>query len=181
MTDLEQRIKEAAEKATPGEWRSPWLPGSKQKCAGVEAVGSHYIVIHIDKDGSYHPDTVEMWKRDCAYIALASPANILSLLAEKDAEIDRLRGLIVQGDGSCDHCGAVPAIAMSTSLCNECADGVARAESAERERDEWKRIAEEYRNPTSEAGDFHDECFTDPPRGVDTRCSTCKAYDALVK
>jgi len=88
MTDLEQRIKEAAEKATPGEWRSPWLPGSKQKCAGVEAVGSHYIVIHIDKDGSYHPDTIEMWKRDCAYIALASPANILVLLAEKDAERD---------------------------------------------------------------------------------------------
>src|SRR6185437_310813 len=56
-----------------------------------------------------------------------------------------------------------------------------KLKSAERERDEWKRIAGEYRNPTSEAGHFHDECFTDSARGVDTRCDICRAYDALVK
>ncbi len=76
MTSLEA----AGSVASQGKWRSPWKPGSKQLCAGVEAVGSHYIVLHVDKDKDYHPDTVEMWKRDCDYIATASPENIRKLI-----------------------------------------------------------------------------------------------------
>lgn len=53
---------------SPAPWRSPWLPGSKHKCAGVESVGSHYIVLHVDEQKDYHPDTIEMWKRDCEFI-----------------------------------------------------------------------------------------------------------------
>lgn len=35
------------------------------------------------------------------------------------------------GDGSCERCGAVPAVALPTVLCDECSDGVKRAEIAE--------------------------------------------------
>lgn len=53
-------------------------------------------------------------------------------IGEQREELVRLRAqLAVQGDGSCDHCGKVPAIIMPTSLCDECRDGVKRAEKAE--------------------------------------------------
>jgi len=57
-----------------------------------------------------------------------------ALLALHKASLERERELQAQlavGDGSCDHCGAVPSIIMPTSLCDECADGVKRAEAAE--------------------------------------------------
>lgn len=79
IQELMATLWEAAEKATKGRWRSPWLPGSKQRCAGVEVAGDHYIVLHVDKDNGYHPDTVERWKLDCLHIAAASPENILRL------------------------------------------------------------------------------------------------------
>lgn len=34
-------------------------------------------------------------------------------------------------DGACDRCGVVPSVVMPTHLCDECADGVRRAEKAE--------------------------------------------------
>ena len=59
MTDLEQRIKEAAAKV-PQQW-------------------------FIQEDGA-----ISTLAETREYAALASPANILALLAEKDAEIERL-------------------------------------------------------------------------------------------
>lgn len=73
-------LEKAAEAAGDGcKWRSPWLPGSKQLCAGVEN-GDHYIFLNVDRDGSHHPDTIEMWKRYAGYIAKANPAAILELI-----------------------------------------------------------------------------------------------------
>jgi hypothetical protein len=50
-----------------------------------------------------------------------------------------------------------------------------RAESAERERDEWKRIARRYRNSLNDSN----------PNAIrvchSELSNTCKAYDALVK
>ena len=48
-----------------------------------------------------------------------------------EAVTDLQAKLADAGDGSCDHCGCVPAIVMPTSLCDECRDGVKRAEIAE--------------------------------------------------
>lgn len=48
------------------------------------------------------------------------------------AEIEGLRDQIPHpGDGSCDHCGKIPAVDIPTSLCDECRNGVNRAKAAE--------------------------------------------------
>lgn len=55
--------------------------------------------------------------------------------AELKAAQERIKELEAKvphnGDGSCEHCGKVPAIDIPTSLCDECRDGVKRAQSAE--------------------------------------------------
>ena len=55
-----------------------------------------------------------------------------------EAENISLRSQIVQGDGSCDHCGRVPAIIMPTSLCEDCVNGIKRAEKVEAENESLK-------------------------------------------
>lgn len=85
--------------ASGNEWRSIWPEGSKQLCAGVESPGSHYVILHLDIDKSYHPDTVAMWKRDCDFIAAAHnkmPALISEARKsrEKDARIAELEKML---------------------------------------------------------------------------------------
>ncbi len=89
------------------------------------------------------PMSVREWLRvySCSdwYVAMEAyaayrEAPLLEQLAAKDAKIERLRDAVPHpGDGSCDHCGRVPAVDIPTSLCNECRDGVKRAEAAEAE------------------------------------------------
>jgi len=82
MTPAEREaLKQLAEKVMPERpWRSPWLPGSKQLCAGVEVTGSHYIYLNVDRTKDHHPSTVERWKDEAAYITAAQPEAILHLL-----------------------------------------------------------------------------------------------------
>jgi len=95
-TDLEQRIKEAAAKATPGEWHVCGASGGACSCRLIWSTVADGVVAKAgcaedapeeEKEGF----TVEQAAFNQAYIALASPANILALLAEKDAEIERLK------------------------------------------------------------------------------------------
>lgn len=101
-----------------------------------------------------------------------------ALLSAKDAELINLlreledaRALIVNGDGSCDHCGRVPSIVMPTSLCDECVDGLKRAETAEAEltslRASSARIEEETLRKAAAA--ICDYCKYRPERPVENR------------
>ena len=82
---LRRLAQDAGGEAT--EWRSPFLPGSAQRCAGVDT-GDSYIYLNIDKDGSYHASTVETWKRLATYIAAANPAVVLKLIAQFHAALN---------------------------------------------------------------------------------------------
>lgn len=99
--------------------------------------------------------------------------DIVALLAEKDAEIKRQRsivGVLLETQGL--HMGAADIISKFVGKANEAKD---RAESAEREWDELKRIAGEYRETHSYAA------LTLLPVFEVCACRNCKAYDALVK
>jgi hypothetical protein len=62
------------------------------------------------------------------------PAEIKGKLEQVEQERDEARNQIPhQGDGSCDHCGKVPSVAIATNLCNECVKVLKRAEQAEAE------------------------------------------------
>jgi hypothetical protein len=63
--------------------------------------------------------------QDRALAAEAGNERLQAQLLEAQGQIPH------EGDGSCDHCGKIPSIAIPTSLCNECRDGVKRAETAE--------------------------------------------------
>ena len=54
----------------------------------------------------------------------------------------------------------------------------AEIERLTRERDEWKRVAGEYREQDRSQSDCDEHV---DHQGCDERCTTCKAYDALVK
>ena len=50
-------------------------------------------------------------------------APLREQIKELEAERETLRDMIPHpGDGSCDHCGKVPAIDIPTSLCDECGE-----------------------------------------------------------
>jgi len=152
MSDLEQRIKEAAESL---------------------------VKVLRDERPDRELSLDESFNRSCAtplsYYCLASPANILALLAEKDAEIERLgvNNLRIQDDIA----GIVSTHRSDWSwddVKEDVKDLTARAESAERERDEWKRIA----------GAYHADHLTlaeDLKSWKPCTCGICKPYDALVK
>jgi hypothetical protein len=93
MSDLEQKIREAAEKATPGEWRVCGASDGKCSCRLIWSVAADGVVakagcVEDAPEQEYEGFTVEQAALNQAYIALASPANILALLDEKDAERD---------------------------------------------------------------------------------------------
>ena len=73
MTDVDtERLRELAEKATPGEWHASEILG--EPGARVVTVGD-YSLIATDPQG--YP----VWsERDAAYVAAANPQTILALL-----------------------------------------------------------------------------------------------------
>jgi len=138
MTDLEQRIKEAAEKATQGEWElhssnSWWRIGTTEKDGSIVRPTNHLL--------DDHPDLAAR-EADLEWIALASPANILALLAEKDAEIERLTEELQAIDAVLARRPALADLDNRYSKVERACRIAGNAESAERERDEWKRKCE---------------------------------------
>jgi len=203
MIDLEQRIKEAAEKATPGEFEARYVSsGMPVQCVkfGVIALGSNGIEVY------------RVWNAENAlFAALASPANILALLAEKDAEIERLKKQVtrwkIHARTFADSLIAIEVKVFGNSdpinddspeewpaglLSDKVLELKARAESAERERDEWKRVAGElidpvraYRSSIFDAWKIDGKLANHTPTSerayVEYMDSLIAAYDALVK
>jgi len=113
------------------------------------------------------PEDLKMWYSvACDGIEFkpghAAIKTLIERIAAAEAERDALRNQIPpQGDGSCDRCGRVPSIAIPTSLCEECRDGVARAEKAEAELATARQTIERLSAPVSDAEnkylfDLHD-------------------------
>jgi len=151
---------EAREKETPREraWRfiCEWVP--KHLDMGASHITKRYYSRDemTKVAAAYASHCVEQAKReDAAFIQkLADHENELDRKLEKaesdlaesrrtqeywkaehlaaNEKIATLEAMIPHpGDGSCDHCGKVPSIAIPTSLCDECRDGLKRAEKAE--------------------------------------------------
>ena len=76
MTIDTQRLRELAQKATPGSWYSKW---PEERCTWVDIGNSRYPVAYT---GDCFEDAP-----NAEYIAAANPATVLALLDE----IDRLR------------------------------------------------------------------------------------------
>ena len=72
-----------------------------------------------------------MAERDALRLSAAEQATTVERLTrERDEARDEVPH---PGDGTCENCGKCPSVYIPTSLCDECIDGVARAESAEAE------------------------------------------------
>ena len=114
--DLAIKLKAAAEKATAGEW---WFDvvetdgehgdgedrGSEFHSYAVyvdselllDMTNSTAACIHEEWDNEYHLAWDEVGRRNAEFIAIANPANLLALLAERDAdkaENKKLRGWV---------------------------------------------------------------------------------------
>jgi len=104
MTDKYKELREAAERATPGEW-SWWTSCSWRRLKSSQD-GNDKDVIEpiVARDG--HPDC-NISEADMAYIEKAQPAAILELLRVSDALLGAL--LSVQDeptyDDACEHIG----------------------------------------------------------------------------
>lgn len=92
ITELAQRMKAAAEKATPGEWRR-----ASTQFNGITAtpfmLGRKEVMIAVASE-----------KRDAEFIALAHPANILALVEA----LEKAKGMETYWKTQCrgitDHC-----------------------------------------------------------------------------
>ncbi|WP_171890481.1 ead/Ea22-like family protein [Klebsiella pneumoniae] len=129
ITELAQRMKAAAEKATPGEW---WADEVKNEgCYGpgddcVEGFTSYAIYgsdgqtlfdslnsdaacISEEYDGEGHVAWDETAQRNAEFIAMANPANILALVEA----LEKAKGMEaywkVQCRGITDHCEVLQA------------------------------------------------------------------------
>lgn len=114
ITELAQRMKAAAEKATPGEWwadevKNEGCYGSGDDCAEgftsyaiygsdgqtlFDSLNSDAACISEEYDGEGHVAWDETAQRNAEFIALANPANILALVeAQEKAQryIEELR------------------------------------------------------------------------------------------
>ncbi|HBT5849974.1 TPA: ead/Ea22-like family protein [Klebsiella pneumoniae] len=124
ITELAQRIKAAAEKATPGEWWSDEVKnegcyGSGDDCVEgftsyaiygsdgqtlFDSLNSDAACISEEYDGEGHVAWDETAQRNAEFIALANPANVLALveaLEKAQQRIDSQReyydGVIADG------------------------------------------------------------------------------------
>jgi len=108
--ELEEIEKLAKECPNKGPWSSPWLPGSKQKCAGVQSE-DYYVFLNRDSDGLHHPDTIKRWKQEAAYIAQMSPSTV-GRMVKRIRDLEEALGWVindvqewcdaVEGDASWD-------------------------------------------------------------------------------
>ncbi|HBX2743272.1 TPA: ead/Ea22-like family protein [Klebsiella pneumoniae] len=124
ITELAQRIKAAAEKATPGEWWSDEVKnegcyGSGDDCVEgftsyaiygsdgqtlFDSLNSDAACISEEYDGEGHVAWDETAQRNAEFIALANPANVLALVEalEKaqqriDSQREYYEGVIADG------------------------------------------------------------------------------------
>ncbi|MEX4864299.1 ead/Ea22-like family protein [Klebsiella pneumoniae] len=142
ITELAQRMKAAAEKATPGEW---WADEVKNEgCYGpgddcVEGFTSYAIYgsdgqtlfdslnsdaacISEEYDGEGHVAWDETAQRNAEFIALANPANVLALVEALEKTRQRIEEL--ESDLSewtdCKHDGATYYDMSGQERCGRC-------------------------------------------------------------
>lgn len=110
ITELAQRMKAAAEKATPGEWwadevKNEGCYGSGDDCVEgftsyaiygsdgqtlFDSLNSDAACICEEYDGEGHVAWDETAQRNAEFIALANPANILALVEELEKAQQRI-------------------------------------------------------------------------------------------
>ncbi|HDY6842836.1 ead/Ea22-like family protein [Klebsiella pneumoniae] len=124
ITELAQRMKAAAEKATPGEWwadevKNEGCYGSGDDCVEgftsyaiygsdgqtlFDSLNSDAACISEEYDGEGHVAWDETAQRNAEFIALANPANILALVEA----LEKAKGMEAYWKTQCrgitDHC-----------------------------------------------------------------------------
>ncbi|MDR4742662.1 ead/Ea22-like family protein [Klebsiella pneumoniae] len=124
ITELAQRMKAAAEKATPGEWwadevKNEGCYGSGDDCVEgftsyaiygsdgqtlFDSLNSDAACICEEYDGEGHVAWDETAQRNAEFIALANPANVLALLEA----LEKAKGMEAYWKTQCrgitDHC-----------------------------------------------------------------------------
>ncbi|HCT9658019.1 ead/Ea22-like family protein [Klebsiella pneumoniae] len=124
ITELAQRMKAAAEKATPGEWwadevKNEGCYGSGDDCVEgftsyaiygsdgktlFDSLNSDAACICEEYDGEGHVAWDETAQRNAEFIALANPANVLALLEA----LEKAQGMEAYWKTQCrgitDHC-----------------------------------------------------------------------------
>ncbi|NSM80588.1 ead/Ea22-like family protein, partial [Klebsiella variicola] len=129
ITELAQRMKAAAEKATPGEWwadevKNEGCYGSGDDCVEgftsyaiygsdgqtlFDSLNSDAACICEEYDGEGHVAWDETAQRNAEFIALANPANVLALL-EALEKAQRMESYWkAQCRGITDHCEGLQA------------------------------------------------------------------------
>lgn len=142
ITELAQRMKAAAEKATPGEWwadevKNEGCYGSGDDCVEgftsyaiygsdgqtlFDSLNSDAACISEEYDGEGHVAWDETAQRNAEFIALANPANILALVEALEKAQQRIEEL--ESDLSewtdCKHDGATYYDMSGQERCGRC-------------------------------------------------------------
>ncbi|EPX2169312.1 TPA: ead/Ea22-like family protein [Klebsiella pneumoniae] len=137
ITELAQRMKAAAEKATPGEWwadevKNEGCYGSGDDCVEgftsyaiygsdgqtlFDSLNSDAACICEEYDGEGHVAWDETAQRNAEFIALANPANVLALVEA----LEKVQGMEaywkVQCRGITDHCEVLQARIAELESC----------------------------------------------------------------
>lgn len=147
MSNIDKRaLREAAEKATKGEWWSDVVEADGEYGEGEDRVSGYHsyavyvgheslldminstaACIHTEWDHDYHMAWDETAKRNAEFIAAANPATVLALLDEleaKDAQIANLtaeRDALREGEmGDAKHINTRAAADIYFQLVEEC-------------------------------------------------------------
>ncbi|HBY5093597.1 TPA: ead/Ea22-like family protein [Klebsiella pneumoniae] len=142
ITELAQRMKAAAEKATPGEWwadevKNEGCYGSGDDCVEgftsyaiygsdgqtlFDSLNSDAACICEEYDGEGHVSWDETAQRNAEFIALANPANVLALVEALEKAQQRIEEL--ESDLSewtdCKHDGATYYDMSGQERCGRC-------------------------------------------------------------
>ncbi|EML7011551.1 TPA: ead/Ea22-like family protein [Klebsiella pneumoniae] len=142
ITELAQRMKAAAEKATPGEWwadevKNEGCYGSGDDCVEgftsyaiygsdgqtlFDSLNSDAACICEEYDGEGHVAWDETAQRNAEFIALANPANVLALVEALEKAQQRIEEL--ESDLSkwtdCKHDGATYYDMSGQERCGRC-------------------------------------------------------------
>ncbi|HDZ2201584.1 TPA: ead/Ea22-like family protein [Klebsiella pneumoniae] len=138
ITELAQRMKAAAEKATPGEWwadevKNEGCYGSGDDCVEgftsyaiygsdgqtlFDSLNSDAACISEEYDGEGHVAWDETAQRNAEFIALANPANILALV-EAQQRIEELESDLSEWT-DCKHDGATYYDMSGQERCGRC-------------------------------------------------------------
>ncbi|HCQ8222776.1 TPA: ead/Ea22-like family protein [Klebsiella variicola] len=142
ITELAQRMKAAAEKATPGEWwaddvKNEGCYGSGDDCVEgftsyaiygsdgqtlLDSLNSDSACISEEYDGEGHVAWDETAQRNAEFIALANPANVLALveaLEKAQHRIEELESELSKWK-DCKHDGATYYDMSGRERCGRC-------------------------------------------------------------